>query len=510
VKPRWVLHPTLIAAAFVLEVALANKIEPAGFARALAVAVLVAVALTLLCWAITRDRWIGGIVATTLVLASISIVPFFVVWDALRGVLGSGAAVALLGLAAFLVLGVPAMQRIRVRRGAQPIRGPATFVLNRFTAVLVAVVVAFHAGQDVPGLIGRALAAKPTVTVAPVAELPDIYFILLDGYPRSDVLERRFGIDNSPFLDELQHRGFDVGTENHSNYVFTQLTLASMFQMRHLEEVPGLAPLIGTPGAHVNALRNALVDAPAFAALKAAGYRIVVTEPGYEHVSLRDVADRVLAHGEMNDLERDALKRTWLLDPLGALIPTLFTGPPRDRVVHGFDDLLRLVSEPRPQPTFAWIHVPVPHLPLVLDAEGRALTLDPRRFDGFDAASFGMTDAEFAAAYAAQLSYLNTRVLGAIAELQRAPGRPDPVIVVFSDHGYATDLADVQARLSNLFAAHTPAAPGLFSHAPTPVNVMPILLNRFLGTSFPLQQDRYFLTPSVFELLELTEVPNPD
>ena len=64
--PRWILHPALIAAAFVLEVALANKIEPAGFGRSLVVGVVAAVALTLICWAATRDRWLGGLVATAL------------------------------------------------------------------------------------------------------------------------------------------------------------------------------------------------------------------------------------------------------------------------------------------------------------------------------------------------------------------------------------------------------------------------------------------------------------
>src|SRR6266540_1516937 len=40
--PRWIVHPTLLAAAFVLEVALANQVEPPGFIRSLAVAVVAA------------------------------------------------------------------------------------------------------------------------------------------------------------------------------------------------------------------------------------------------------------------------------------------------------------------------------------------------------------------------------------------------------------------------------------------------------------------------------------
>jgi hypothetical protein len=58
-------------------------------------------------------------------------------------------------------------------------------------------------------------------------------------------------------------------------------------------------------------------------------------------------------------------------------------------------------------------------------------------------------------------------------------------------------------------AAYTPQAPGLLAGAPTPVELLPILFNRFLGTDLPLSKDRYFVTPSVTELLEMTEVPNP-
>lgn len=500
----------LIAAAFVLEVALANKVEPAGFARSLVIAMLVAIALTLVGWAIARDRWIGGLIATTLVLLSISILPFYFAWTWLRATFGPAVALGVFGIALFAAVSIPAVQLVRARRGAALLRGPITSVLNQFAIFLVVVILAFHVAPDLPGTAADALRARQQVSVTPAPELPDIYVILLDGYPRADVLERRFGIDNSLFLHGLRDLGFDVGTKNHSNYVFTQLTLASIFQMRHLEDVPELAPLIGQPGGHVNELRNALIDSPGFAALRAGGYEITVTQPGYEHVALRGAADRVLEQGEMNDLERDVLKRTWLLDPLGALMPTFFTSSPRDRVVHAFDDLAELASQPRGRPMFTWVHMPAPHLPLVMDADGRALKLDPRRFDGSDAAEFGMTDARFKAAYAEEIAYLNSRLLRAVRALETAPGRPSPVIVIMSDHGFTYDLADVQARLSNLFAAYTPQAPGLFADPPTPVNLMPTLFNRFLGTHFPMSADRYFLSPSITQLLEITEVPNPD
>jgi hypothetical protein len=507
--PRWVLHPALFAAAFVLEVALSNHIEPAGFGRALTVAILVGIGLTVVAWVVARDRWLGGLIASAIVLCIVTFIPLFFIWRAVGDAFGSTAVLVAMGVTLAVVVAVPVAQRARVRRGAPPIRQPMTTLLNRFATILILVGIVVHVGPDVPANVADALRQPVKVAVSPAAELPDIYVILLDGYPRSDVLERKFGIDNSGFLANLQDLGFDVGTENHSNYNFTQLTLASMFQMRYLDEVPSIEPLIGLAGGHVNALRNALIESPAFAALKAAGYEIIVTQPGYEHVALRGAADRVLEHGEMNELERDVLKRTWLLYPLGSVIPTLFTGGPRDRVIHAFDDLEELAAETQGAPRFTWVHVPAPHLPLILDAEGRALELAPELFDRMDAAGYGMSDAEFAAAYAGEVTYLNSRVLHAVRTLQHPAGRADPIIIVMSDHGFGPDLADPVSKLSNLFAAYTPEAPGLLADAPTPVNLMARLLNRFLGTDFPTSPDRYFLADSVQRLLVLAEVLNP-
>ncbi|MDP9467739.1 MAG: hypothetical protein M3P32_03210, partial [Chloroflexota bacterium] len=439
--PRWILHPALIAAGWVLEVALANKIEPAGFGRSLVMAVLIAVSLTLIGWAVTHDRWLGGLVATTLIAASISLLPIFFAWEALHDAFRPGVTLAAFALLLATLVAIPAVQVIRVRRGHQLLRRPATSVLNRLGTVFVVVVLIFYAGPDLPRTIANALRAPQAVSVAPTGELPDIYVVLVDGYPRADVLSRLFGIDNAPFVEELESLGFDVALRSQSNYVLTQLTLASMFQMRHLDAVPSLEPLIGIPGGHVNELRDAMVQGPAFVALHSAGYQVVVSLPGYEAVALRGVADRVLEHGEMNDLERDVLKRTWLLDPLALALPGIYTYPQRDRIVNAFDDLERLSTEARSAPIFAWIHIPAPHLPLVLGADGDPIALEPRRFDPATVEGFGYTDAEFRALYAAEVSYLNERLLAAIRELQSSNARPDPVIIVMADHGYSSDPA---------------------------------------------------------------------
>jgi hypothetical protein len=503
----------LLTAAFVLEIALANQVEPPGFARPLVVSTIGAGLLTGVAWALVRDRWLGGLIATGLILAAISLGPLGGAFQLGRDLLGAGGALVVMAIAVVAALAVPAYLLVRARRGATPIRRPATSVLNRLMGVLVAVILIWHVGPDLPGIVSRLATPKATVAVnPPEGELPDIYLILMDGYPRTDLLASRLGVDNAAFLGELGGRGFEVAPASRSNYTFTQVTLASMFQMRHLEDVPRLAPLIGTGGAHVSELRDAMSSGPVWSALHAAGYQVVVSLPGYEHTALRGVADRVLDHGELTDLDRELLARTWLLDLVTPFDPEVFARPQHDRILHGFDDLEGLAREQRSAPLFAWVHIPAPHLPLVVTGDGGVLPLAPRRFDPPTVEGFGMTDAQLHAAYRAELGYLDDRLLSAVHAIQDSSGegRPDPVIVVFSDHGYYYDALDLPARFGNFLAASTPGAPGLFAGSPTPVNFFPLLLNQYLGTSFAKSEDRFFVSRGTQALLELTEVPDPD
>jgi hypothetical protein len=47
---------------------------------------------------------------------------------------------------------------------------------------------------------------------------PDIYYVILDGYARADILDELYGYDNSRFLDYLERHGFFVAETSHSNY----------------------------------------------------------------------------------------------------------------------------------------------------------------------------------------------------------------------------------------------------------------------------------------------------
>src|SRR5690606_9774336 len=64
--------------------------------------------------------------------------------------------------------------------------------------------------------------------------VPDIYYVIMDGYARSDTLKRDYGYDNSQFEGFLKEKGFHVIEDSRSNYRWTFLSLASSLNMEHL------------------------------------------------------------------------------------------------------------------------------------------------------------------------------------------------------------------------------------------------------------------------------------
>ena len=64
---------------------------------------------------------------------------------------------------------------------------------------------------------------------------PDIYYIILDGYGRSDILKNEYKYDNSDFLNGLRDLGFFIADCAQSNYAQTQLSLASSFNFNYID-----------------------------------------------------------------------------------------------------------------------------------------------------------------------------------------------------------------------------------------------------------------------------------
>jgi len=64
--------------------------------------------------------------------------------------------------------------------------------------------------------------------------LPNVYYIILDGYPRNDVLKKHLNFDNSEFTNFLNQRGFHVAENSHANYSFSGPSISATMNMNYI------------------------------------------------------------------------------------------------------------------------------------------------------------------------------------------------------------------------------------------------------------------------------------
>ena len=143
-------------------------------------------------------------------------------------------------------------------------------------AVLLALVVfnlaniaRYHLGGSTASTVGGDDFGTPPLSM-PQDQLPDIYFIILDSYPRQDVLQSIYGFDNSEFLDYLERSDFYVASDSRTNYIQTTLSLASSLNMDYLQQLIGPQPSDSTNSA---ILQDLVKDNKAALFAQRMGYR---------------------------------------------------------------------------------------------------------------------------------------------------------------------------------------------------------------------------------------------
>jgi hypothetical protein len=371
-----------------------------------------------------------------------------------------------------------------LRRLHRPL-GKLASSLNVVGAVLLAFalvqwVAAWNAGEAPE----RALDAT-----ARMPDGPDVYFIVLDGYARADVLAEHYGYDNRPFLRGLELRGFQVADASGSNYNWTFLSLASTLNMDYLPALLGrsLDP-DGTDREHAYRL---LRDNRAADFLRARGYRYVHLQSTWGGTGSNPFADEFVRCGDglMRDEFLLAIEEVSWLRVFGAQA----TFDLASCHLQNFETLAALAREPGPK--FVFAHFVPPHHPYLFDREGRVL----RNANLSNQFEFQKRLWEDHGAYVDQLVFVSRKVEQAIDRII-ADSRHPPVILLVSDHGpnlrRGLDTAEhYRVRLANLAAIRWPGAPAdLVPEDVSSVNLFRIVLDQAFGGGFARLPDRHFVS----------------
>jgi hypothetical protein len=478
-----ILSPAAFGAAYVLLTFTALPTTLADLVRPLILIAAGTVVLTLVFALLLRNMHWAVIIASALILAASA--PFVFVSAAVAGLV------------------VLVVQVVRRKWTWAALRAAPVDRLSRVVSVFASgyLVVAFglflpQAVSSIASVDGRGgvLAGD-----AAGADSPNVYLLLLDGYPRSDTLAAVFDHDNRPFERELQQRGFRVAAESRSNYAHSWVSLATLLQGDHIEDIPGLDPPPTAPNDQFRALMVAINEGRMLQVFRDHGYSIAAIPPPHQSLGL-STADDYRNSEHLTDFEYSLLIHSQIGRAVMPIVRDFIADQVRGRfqaTMSGIESQAREHAD-RPTLLLAHVHSP-PHAPLVFGADGEPLPLDNcvpvscRLWEYPESAWSGLSD---------QITYLNGRVLGTIDEIVHAD--PGGVIILMADHGARYSSDDVPEYFRIFFAARTPGT-NPFPPDVHSVNVLRHLADAYLDTGFGAADHRTWFSPVLNQPLNLQE-----
>jgi hypothetical protein len=320
---------------------------------------------------------------------------------------------------------------------------------------------------------------------APTAARPDVYYIILDSYTRSDVLIKELGFDNSDFIGQLEELGFYVANCSRSNYNKTQNSTVSSLNMEYMPELFTEASAQGLAQSDTWLLIKPSAVRRNFESL---GYKIVAFDTGFKWTSIDD-ADLYLSRGRYAfGVQSVSPFEQMLID---STILSIYSDFARKASWDQYSDdlhpqanyigLEEFILDQLPkvadisEPTFTYAHINITHEPYVFSPEGYLYDSD---------------EMQFPAGYIHAVRYINEQMLAIIGEILARSNLP-PIIIIQADHGYWLQGATSAANISPILNAYY--LPGVQSDLLypqiSPVNTFRLIFNETFGGHYDLLPD---------------------
>ena len=331
--------------------------------------------------------------------------------------------------------------------------------------------------------------------------LPNVYYIILDGYPRNDVLKKHLDFDNSEFINFLKQREFYVAENSYSNYSLSSTSIPATMNMNYInfltdelgEDSRSYDPLLGKDF-------GLYADNQVIKNFKSMGYKVakIGSVPMYLHeIPLADLSLCYKSIHLMDNRLFDTVARTSMI---GYFIERWSEDMQRQIILCAFEELPK-ISSYYEEPVFAWSHIMIPHFPLIFGADGEPVTPgesllvmnNPHLFEGTDS-SWNIKQQ-----FLQQLQFANKKSMELVDKILE--NEKQSIIIIQSDHGSAFDVDlddptddDVHQRLSNINAIYFPDEKPreILMNDPTNVNTFRIVFNSYFGSDYDILEDKIY------------------
>ncbi len=318
---------------------------------------------------------------------------------------------------------------------------------------------------------------------------PDVYYVILDGYSRADEIKSVLHFDNTGFVNQLQDLGFVVAQCSRSNYVSTELSLASSLNMEPLTTAFKWA---NDQGITKQVQPNLIAHNQVRLEFKSLGYKIVAFNNQYPWLRWTD-ADLFLGSSAtpfatqwITPFEKTVLDTTPISVYMDWQVQTFndkFTEKDHPQAYFISQEEYKLSELPKiakiADPTFTYIHILIPHPPFIFSPNG--IETDP----GYYGSGYGnpINDHYFQLGYVNEIQYDNQRIIPILAQILKDSSTP-PIIVIQGDHGFGKN------RFPILNAYYLPGG-GSQKVYPTisPINTFRLVFDTYFGGSYGLLPD---------------------
>jgi hypothetical protein len=316
-------------------------------------------------------------------------------------------------------------------------------------------------------------------------ELPDIYYLVLDSYGRSDLLQNTYSYDNSGFIQFLKEKGFYIADCSQSNYNHTWFSISTAFNLDYLENLS----YGGKPARPVTLIKHSLLRDT----LSRLGYQMVAFETGYDFTDITDAEHYF--HGNRSwDLESllsapvNAFELMYMRTTLASAIMEL-NGISEDQIENSVKkDMMEFIYT---------------HLEDIPDIDGPKLvyahinTTHPPFFYSFSDAQRQEENAKIPTLvemgaqtrlYRESIQYSDQKMEPIIDQILKKSKIP-PIIIVQGDHG--PFLSNTPEHIFDILNAYyfpdqqyEPLYPDI-----SPVNTFRVVLNQYFNGNYPTLPD---------------------
>jgi tetratricopeptide (TPR) repeat protein len=333
-----------------------------------------------------------------------------------------------------------------------------------------------------------------------VGPKPDIYYIILDGYLRQDVMNEFFRFDNSKFIKSLENRGFYIAPKSRSNYQSTWFSLASSLNMEYFSEnfsVDSSQSINNIP------LLEAVAQNKVAKLLKSIGYQYIHLPSFHANGAItkshNNQADIIITSKEyISQFSRYILNKTFL--KIFKLLSLNEFQTKRREVLYGFKKLENIPHNE--EPTFTYAHFLMPHAPHAFNSKGELPAKNSSESEK----------------YFDEILFANKKINHLVDYLQQNSKTP-PIIIIQGDHGYFAyqgstyrpDVKMIKRGYSNLSAYYLPDIKNEKLYAKiTPVNSFRLIFDSFFQTKFGMLKDKSYYITNFTSVRKLIPVPSED